>query len=85
LIIGGDLNTVEGSKTYDKMLWNVFPMADTGPGGVCTINCWPNAPGERKKIDFWFKRGVSIDTARSQVLSTDISDHRPVLAYVYTG
>ncbi|WP_041284922.1 endonuclease/exonuclease/phosphatase family protein [Desulfoscipio gibsoniae] len=60
LIIGGDLNDKEGSSdTYNKMLWNVFPMADTGPGGVCTNNCWPDAPGKPRKIDFWFKRGLA--------------------------
>jgi endonuclease/exonuclease/phosphatase (EEP) superfamily protein YafD len=83
LIIGGDLNDDEGSDPYNIMLYNVFPMADTGPGGVCTLQCYnnPNNP----KVDFWFKRGVSVDTSKSQVLQIDISDHRPVLAYVYTG
>lgn len=83
LVIGGDLNDDEGSDPYNIMLYNVFPMADTGPGGVCTLQCYnnPNNP----KVDFWFKRGVSVDTSKSQVLQIDISDHRPVLAYVYTG
>ena len=83
LIVGGDLNDVERSRPYNIMLNNVFPMDDAGPKGAGTLQCYenPNNP----KVDFWFKRGVSVDTSKSRVMKIDISDHRPVLAYVYTG
>ncbi len=81
LIIGGDLNDKAGAASYYIMLNNKITMADTGPGGVCTFACYsnPNNP----KIDFWFKRGIYVDTSKCRVLAIDISDHRPLIANVY--
>ncbi|HBT20619.1 MAG TPA: endonuclease/exonuclease/phosphatase [Peptococcaceae bacterium] len=80
LIIGGDLNDDENSKPYSIMLHNAFPMTDAGPRGMGTLQCFknPNSP----KIDFWFVRGVSVDTSKSRVIQIDISDHRPVVVCI---
>lgn len=79
LILGGDLNAREGSDTYNIMINHGFPMIDIGPAGVCTLNCYNNP--DNPKIDFLFMRGLSTYTLRSEVMSIDISDHRPVILY----
>ncbi len=81
IILGGDLNTPEGSVAYHIMLNQGFPMIDVGPVGVCTLNCYNNS--DNPKIDFLFLRGLSTYNLRSEVLPVDISDHRPVILYQF--
>ncbi|PHO08012.1 endonuclease/exonuclease/phosphatase [Thermoanaerobacterium thermosaccharolyticum] len=80
LIIGCDLNDGENSDTYNIMLNNVFSMVDSGPAGICTLECYNNS--NNPKIDFLFNCGTSIDATKSKVLQVDISDHCPVMAYI---
>ncbi|MCF6464544.1 endonuclease/exonuclease/phosphatase family protein [Clostridium sp. Cult2] len=79
IILGGDLNTPEGSDAYNMMLNHGFPIIDIGPVGVCTLNCYNNS--DNPKIDFLFMRELSTYNLRSEVLPVDISDHRPVMLY----
>lgn len=80
-IIGGDLNAGEGTITHNIMCNSRFQMIDAGPEGTCTFECYDNL--YNPKIDFWFASGVNVKKICSKVLSVDISDHRPVLTYVY--
>ncbi|MGF7429947.1 hypothetical protein PQV03_04095 [Thermoanaerobacterium thermosaccharolyticum] len=74
------MNDGENSDTYNIMLNNVFSMVDSGPAGICTLGCYNNS--NNPKIDFLFNCGTSIDATKSKVLQVDISDHRPVMAYI---
>jgi len=44
------------------------------------LECYNNS--NNPKIDFLFNCGTSIDATKSKVLQVDISDHRPVMAYI---
>lgn len=77
LLIGGDLNDIKNSDAYNIMQNYKFTMDDLGPYDICTFQCYKN--NHNKKVDFWFGQNISVDSSKSQVLKTDISDHRPVV------
>ena len=79
LLIGGDLNQSEGEAAYNIMRKNKFAMEDSGPSGIGTLK---REGVKSVKADFWFCRGVSMDTSRSMVIDSDISDHMPVMIYL---